>query len=173
MGGSEPSPSYSHIGSHTETTQIEFDPAVISYPQLLSVFFTIHNPHAVKSSTQYMSVIFPHDDEQEKLCREAKSELEAKTGRKVFTAIERHKPSDMTLAEGYHQKYDLRRCKRILAALNLRTDAELIDSSPAARLNGYIGGHGRYEDLLKEIDTFGLSDEAKAELERMLGRGHR
>ena len=47
---------------------------------------------------------------------------------------------------------------------------DLVDSTAAARLNGYVGGHGSREQLLKEIDDLGLSESGRETLEDLVGR---
>jgi peptide-methionine (S)-S-oxide reductase len=85
-GGTVPNPTYEAVCSgrtgHAEVTQVEFDPAVISYRDLLDVFFTIHDPTTLNQQggdvgTQYRSAIFYHSPEQERVARETIAQLEA------------------------------------------------------------------------------------------------
>ena len=84
-GGPRPIPTYDQVSSgatgHAEVVQITFDPAVISYRDLLDVFFTIHDPTTLNQQgndvgTQYRSVIFHHSPEQEAIAREAIAQLQ-------------------------------------------------------------------------------------------------
>lgn len=70
----------------------------------------------------------------------------------------------------YHQKYLLRQHREIHRALKL-SDKELISSIAATRLNGYCGGYGKLTDLENEIETFGLDENTKKELRKIVGRG--
>jgi peptide-methionine (S)-S-oxide reductase len=83
-GGRRPNPSYEQVCTgttgHAEVVQIDFDPAVISYRDLLDVYFTIHDPTTLDRQgndvgTQYRSEIFIHSAEQEKAARAKVDEL--------------------------------------------------------------------------------------------------
>ena len=79
-GGRRPNPTYQQVCSgatgHAEVVRIRFDPEVISYRQLLTVFFNIHDPTQLNRQgndvgTQYRSTIMPLDDDQERVARDA------------------------------------------------------------------------------------------------------
>ena len=83
-GGSVPNPTYKHVCTgetgHAEVVQVTFNPDVISYRDLLRVFFTIHDPTTLNRQgadvgTQYRSAIFTHNETQEKVAEEAIAEL--------------------------------------------------------------------------------------------------
>jgi peptide-methionine (S)-S-oxide reductase len=84
-GGSVQNPTYREVCSgttgHAEVVQITFDPQIISFKELLQVFFTIHNPTTLNRQgadvgTQYRSVIFYHTPEQKAVAQEVIAELE-------------------------------------------------------------------------------------------------
>lgn len=113
-GGDIPNPTYEQVCSgatnHAEAIQITFDPSLISYEQLLDVFFHTHNPTTLNrqggdAGTQYRSVIFYHSEEQHAAAERTKKRLdEAKEfGDPIVTEIV---PStSFYTAEQYHQKY--------------------------------------------------------------------
>jgi peptide-methionine (S)-S-oxide reductase len=114
IGGASPNPTYQQVCSgktgHVEVAEITFDPSVISYSELLHVFFTVHDPTTLNRQgndvgTQYRSVIFYMDEAQKKTAEEVIAEL---TADKVFkdpivTAVE--PASAFYVAEDYHQDY--------------------------------------------------------------------
>src|SRR5512141_2039089 len=111
-GGALPNPSYEKVcggtTGHAEVVRIEFDPAVISYREILEVFFVIHDPTQMNRQgndvgTQYRSVIFIHTDEQRRTADEVIGELQSHLSSKVVTEV---KPvPEYYRAETYHQEY--------------------------------------------------------------------
>lgn len=85
-GGTVKNPSYREVCTgrtgHAEVCQISYDPDVISYLELLEIFWQTHNPTTLNRQgndvgTQYRSVIFYHNEQQEKMAKEMKSRLDA------------------------------------------------------------------------------------------------
>ena len=113
-GGDTPAPTYREVcggrTGHAEVVEVEFDPGVIAYGDLLDVFFTIHDPtqldrQGADVGTQYRSVIFTHGPEQEQVARERIAALEAAGtwGGPIVTRVEPAPP--FFAAEEYHQDY--------------------------------------------------------------------
>ncbi len=114
MGGHVANPTYQQVCSgrtgHVEVAEITFDPNVISFGDLLHVFFTLHDPTTLNRQgndvgDQYRSAIFYRDERQKKTAEEVIAEL---TRDKVFadpivTAVE--PASTFYVAEDYHQDY--------------------------------------------------------------------
>jgi peptide-methionine (S)-S-oxide reductase len=113
-GGSHPKPSYQDVCTgatgHAEAVEVEFDPARISYDELLDVFWKSHDPTSKNRQgpdvgTQYRSAIFYHTDEQLRAARASKERLE-KSGRfKRPIATEIAPAAEFHRAEEYHQQY--------------------------------------------------------------------
>ena len=163
-GGTLENPTYHRLGDHTETIQIDYDPERIRYEKLLELFWSEHDPTGRAWSTQYKAVVFYHNDDQKRLAEEYRDRLAAKLKGRVHTeviAFSRFYP-----AEAYHQKYYLRQNRRLLQEMQryYPQDAELMNSTAAARVNGYLGRFGTIEDLKAGIDRLGLSEDAKQEL---------
>src|SRR3954469_22239889 len=111
-GGTMPNPSYDDVCTgetgHAEVIQVEFDPAVISYEKILEVFFEAHDPTTLNrqgadAGTQYRSVIFYHNEEQQKAAARAKIAAQALWPDPIVTEIAPLKK--FYAAEGYHQDY--------------------------------------------------------------------
>jgi len=114
IGGKGPNPSYEAVCAgttgHAEAVRVTFDPSVVSYEDLLEVFFAIHDPTQMNRQgndvgTQYRSAIFFHDAEQE---RTAKNVVARLTQDKVFPGpivTEIVPAAPFYVAEEYHQEY--------------------------------------------------------------------
>ena len=114
MGGPGPNPSYRDVCSgstgHVEVVQVTFDPAIITFREILEIFFVIHDPTTLNrqgndSGTQYRSVIFTHSDAQLETSRTLIAELAALGAfpDPVVTALE---PAvTFWPGEDYHQDY--------------------------------------------------------------------
>ena len=163
-GGSKDNPTYYNLGDHTETVQIDYDPTIISYEELLDVFWDSHNPARPSLSVQYKSIIFYHDGEQKRLALESKARREAELNATILTETVPY--SRFYLAEDYHQKYYLNNVpdlKKEMAAIYPDVN-DFVNSTAVARINGYVGGNGDIEILRQEIDGYGLSSAAKQRL---------
>jgi peptide-methionine (S)-S-oxide reductase len=173
-GGTKEEPTYRSLGDHTETIQIDYDPEKISYETLLDVFWDSHNPTVPVWSRQYMSAIFYHDENQKRLALVSMESREAKLDSKIYTEVTPF--SEFYLAEDYHQKYYLQgvsELKRDTRAVYPDTE-NFINSTAAARLNGFVSGYGSVETLKDNLNDFGLSPDGKEKLtEIVAGWGDR
>src|SRR5512142_3218607 len=113
-GGTVANPSYRDVCTgmtgHAEVVQVKFDPEVVSYRDLLNVFFGIHDPTTLNRQgadvgTQYRSAIFYHDDEQKATAEQVIKDLEGQHvwGKPVVTQVVPF--SVFYPAEDYHQEY--------------------------------------------------------------------
>jgi peptide-methionine (S)-S-oxide reductase len=113
-GGARVNPTYQQVCTgetgHAEVVQITFDPAVISYKDLLDVFFTIHDPTTLNrqgydAGTQYRSAIFYHSPEQQAIAAQAIKDL-GEGGVWDSPIVTQVEPLTVFYpAEGYHQDY--------------------------------------------------------------------
>jgi methionine-S-sulfoxide reductase len=170
-GGIESNPTYHSIGSHSETIQIDYDPQIVSYEELLDVFWAANSAYLSPSSRQYNSIIFYHDEEQKKLAQESYEKRRAERPSTIFTEIIPY--AEFNLAELYHQKYYLQVEQRLMkdALSNLDDFEGFMFSTTAARLNGYVGGYGDPAILEKELESYRLSDEGEKILRGIAEKG--
>ena len=111
-GGAEPDPTYEQVCAgatgHAEVVQIEFDPAVIDYHDLLEIFFTIHDPTTLNRQgndigTQYRSVVYHLSPQQQAVARKVMAEMAVVWDAPIVTELA---PAPVFYpAEAYHQDY--------------------------------------------------------------------
>jgi peptide-methionine (S)-S-oxide reductase len=113
-GGHVPNPTYEQVCSkntgHAEVVQVTFDPGVISYEEILKIFFTIHDPttpdrQGADVGPQYRSVIFYHSEKQRESAEKIMAEItsEGIWADPIVTQLE--PLQDFFVAEAYHQEY--------------------------------------------------------------------
>jgi peptide-methionine (S)-S-oxide reductase len=112
MGGHDPAPTYEEVcggnTGHAEVVRVEFDPSVISYHDILEIFFTIHDPTTLNRQgndvgTQYRSVIFFDSPEQEATARKVIAEMACVWDGPLVTEVQ--PVATWFRAEEYHQDY--------------------------------------------------------------------
>jgi len=119
-GGKYEMPTYEDVCSgktgHAEAIQIEYDPTIVSYDELLTVFWNNHNPTTINQQgpdvgEQYRSAVFYHNKEQEDAAKKLKDNLQdaalKRFGKEIVTQI--LPAPEFYKAEDYHQKY-LQKC---------------------------------------------------------------
>ncbi|HXF86300.1 MAG TPA: peptide-methionine (S)-S-oxide reductase MsrA [Anaerolineales bacterium] len=128
-GGHVANPTYRDVCTgmtgHAEAVQIRFDPNIVSYRDLLHVFFAIHDPTTLNRQgadvgTQYRSAIFYHDEEQKRIAEELIGELNAQKIWDKPIVTEVTKFDRFYVAEDYHQEYFVRNpyqpyCQAVIA----------------------------------------------------------
>jgi peptide-methionine (S)-S-oxide reductase len=128
-GGRAPNPTYEEVcmgtTGHAEVVQITFDPQIITFKDLLQVFFTIHDPTTLNRQgpdvgTQYRSAIFYHSPEQQQIAQEVIAELNAAKLWDDPIVTEVAPLTEFYSAEVYHQNYFARNpnqpyCRAIVA----------------------------------------------------------
>jgi peptide-methionine (S)-S-oxide reductase len=114
MGGEVDNPSYQDVCTgrtgHAEVVQVTFDPAVISFREVLEVFFTLHDPTTLNrqghdTGTQYRSVIFYHSPEQKQIAEQTIRDLTAEGLWEDPVVTQIAPASRFWIAEPYHQEY--------------------------------------------------------------------
>jgi peptide-methionine (S)-S-oxide reductase len=111
-GGNIPNPStdqvYTGTTGHAEVVKVMFDPSIISYDELVNVFFSLHDPTQLNRQgndvgTQYRSVIFYINENQKQVAETIASEVSPKYSKPIFTAIEPF--TTFYEAEDYHKNF--------------------------------------------------------------------
>jgi peptide-methionine (S)-S-oxide reductase len=111
-GGAMKNPTYEDVCTdttgHAEAVEVEYDPAKVSYEELLEIFWANHDPTTKNRQgpdigTQYRSVIFYHSPEQEAAAKASLQKAQARFRRPIVTEIA--PASEFYRAEEYHQQY--------------------------------------------------------------------
>ncbi|CAA9512732.1 MAG: Peptide-methionine (S)-S-oxide reductase MsrA [uncultured Sphingomonadaceae bacterium] len=119
IGGQVNNPTYKQVCAgntgHAEAVRVTFDPDVISYSEILDIFFATHDPTQLNRQgndvgTQYRSAVFPHSPSQEAEARAGIERTQAELGQRVATTIE--PLAEWYPAEDYHQEYFAREGSR-------------------------------------------------------------
>ena len=128
------------------------------------MFWDSHSPTGAAYSRQYASIIFVHSQAQQSVAEASAERASERLGQRIYTEIVPY--TRFYLAEDYHQKYTLRQSSvfyQEYARIYPTTDA-LIQSTAAARLNGYLGYYGAREQILADLPRLGLTQESQAAL---------
>ena len=135
IGGSKKSPTYEEVSSgrtgHTEAVQVKYDPAKVTYEQLLRHFWVNHDPTTIDAQfcdhgSQYKPAIFWHDEQQKRLAEASKAQWEKDKPFKAAIVTPILKATEFWPAEDYHQDYYKKN---------------------AVRYQFYVSGCGRYSRL--------------------------
>ena len=127
-GGTVERPSYQQVCAgttgHAEVVQVHYEPELISYSDLLAVFFTIHDPttpnrQGADTGTQYRSIVLYHDDEQKRIAEETIAQLQADgVWHRVVTQVvplETFWPAEAYHRDYYRRNPDQAYCRAVIA----------------------------------------------------------
>lgn len=118
-GGTMQNPTYQDVCTdetgHAEVVELTFDPAKVSYGQLVEAFYGLHNPTTLNRQgpdfgSQYRSVIFYHSPEQQQIARDVTQRVQSRVSKPIVTQIE--PATTFYRAEDYHQQYLAKRGQR-------------------------------------------------------------
>lgn len=148
-GGTTESPSYYQLGDHSEALQVDFDPALISYRQLLEEAFAAGGFGRKSPNRQYRSAVFYHTPEQQ-------SEAGA------AGIIEVEAAGVFTRAEDYHQKHYLQHGPEGREFLARVPSLEAFtDSTEAARANAIASGRLSQAEILALLPSLAVSPQTR------------
>jgi len=167
-GGSTENPTYENLADHIEVFQVDYDPSIITYEDILQIFWENHNPTNKVWSRQYMSAILFENEAQETAALESKEAVKEELQKKIYTEV--IALDTFYIAEDYHQKYYLKNRPELLTEIKAYYPkvSDLTDSTVAARMNGIVGGYGDPDLLRDEVDSYGLSKDARNLLEKIV-----
>ena len=160
------SPTYHNLGNHTEALEVDFDPTQISFKEIVDLFWESHNPVGSARSSQYKSAIWFADETQRAIIEASLPPLIGRYSKPLTTEI---LPLETFYnAEDYHQKYCLQRNGGLMKSfLAMYPNFQgFVDSTAAARLNGFAAGHGTRAMFDKEKESYGFSPDALATVYR-------
>ncbi|CAM6101706.1 unnamed protein product [Calypogeia fissa] len=144
-GGTKLIPDYRNIGDHAECVEVEYDSSTIRYEQLLDVFWSNHDPtqsfgQGPDVGEQYRSVILTQSEDETVLATLSKEREQIKLGPWAAVTTKVQPLSAFYPAEADHQKFELKRKITLLQLLGDWSEAELVTSTTAAKLNSYAAG---------------------------------
>ena len=116
-----------------------------------------------------MSAIFYNNDAQKRVALESLKRQQAERGKIATQVVPTTK---FTIAEDYHQKYYLRSDRVLMNELAKYhwSEKDFVNSTAAARLNAYVGGHGTAAELKTELKTLGLSEEGARHVQQLVSK---
>ena len=172
-GGTTENPTYRNLGDHIETIQIDYDPEKLTFEKLLEIFWNGHKPTRTVWKRQYTSALFFQTESEGELAKETRNRISSELDEKVHTEIiplER-----FYLAEMYHQKYHLQGYEELISEYRTiyPNFTDILNSTSAARVNGYIGGYGDSAKFENEFPILGLSEDKGAFLRKIINGNKR
>jgi len=166
-GGEHDSPTYSNLHDHSESIQLEFDPDVVSYQELVEVFFDNHMWATNSARRQYRNIAFYHNEEQKVAILDKINQLEASESVPVMTEVKA--VAAFYYAEDYHQKWELRKRGDLADLFRGWNNVDLINSYAATKLNAHVAHSLTAQQVLDEMKDFELTEQQKIDLQADLG----
>jgi hypothetical protein len=146
------------MGDHTEIIQIDYDPKIVSYEELLNLARAQGDFIGMPFSRQYRSVVLYHNEQQRKAAQRV--------------GIQQLEPfRKFTRAEDYHQKYYLQQSAVAKDFYKRYPDAKsFTDSTAATRANGIVGGYVDSARLKELVPDLGVTQKSESALYKMAGK---
>ncbi|KAL6531256.1 Peptide methionine sulfoxide reductase A5 [Orobanche hederae] len=140
-GGSKPNPEYRSLGDHAESVQVEYDPRILSFKELLDAFWSSHDSRQVFGQgpdvgNQYRSIIFTNGTEESRIAVLSKEREQTRSKNSVITT-QIQPLVTFYPGEPEHQKFELKRNPFLLQLIGNLPEEELERSNLATKLNGY------------------------------------
>jgi len=167
-GGDLTQPSYDNLGNHVEIFEVDYDPDLISYADLVELYFVFYDASMRPISQRVKPVIYYRTDEEYTMATKIKQVIEAQSEDGIFAVIE---PFEIFyLAEAKHQLSYLKQETSLYGEISqiFENDDQLILSILASKLNGFIPGYGNPEELAAIIEDSGLSQQSMHRIDEIL-----
>ena len=167
-GGDLTTPSYNNLGNHIEVFEVDYDPEVISYEQLVELYFVFYDATMRPISLRVKPVIYYRTEEVYNVASRIKQSIEAASSEGIFAVIE---PFDIFyLAENKHQLSYLKQESSLYDEITqiFQDEDQLLLSILASKLNGFIPGYGDPNELALILKDSGLSDPSLNRIETIL-----
>ena len=165
-GGKSTNPSYKVVDLHTEVVEIDYDPDLISYGQLIDIFFASHNETLRPYDQRVKSLIFYRNPEEYEIAKEKLQAIRDKTPEKesVFTELKAFEV--FYLAEPEHQNRSLKLETSLYGEVKqiFGSEDKIMLSILASKLNGFVYGYGTIEKAQELLEVSGLSQASKDRL---------
>lgn len=169
-GGSSINPSYTNLGLHTEVIEIDYDPEIISYSQLIDEFFNAHNETLRPYDQRVKSLIFYRDDEELEIAKvklnDARMAIDDEEN--VYTELKEF--SVFYIAEEKNQNRSLKTEISLYEEIRAKygSDEKVLLSVLASKLNGVVYGYGSVEEAENLLSKSALSEEAINRIRQIL-----
>ena len=136
----------------------------------MDIFWQSHKPGKSPWSNQYKAAVFYHNEEQKRLALKSRDQVAAVLKGTVHTEVIPF--TAFYLAEDYHQKYRLQQQRDLLQEFRTMYPnmEDLVNSTAAARVNGYLDGYGNLQEIEAHVGSLGLSPEGEKKLVDMVKR---
>lgn len=164
-GGTTPNPTYHDLEDHAEVLQLEFDPNEIRFTQLVEMFWHAHDPTRDCGRSQYRAILLCENQEQLEVAEASAKQIANRAGRPIHTEI---LCAPFYAAEAYHQKWQLRRRAHLFEDVlrHYEDEPAMLRSMAATKLNAYVAGNGTREQIARDLDRLGLTEQRARELQR-------
>lgn len=148
-----------------EAVQVDFDPSVVKFTDLLEVFWASHSPTSEVTDRLYQNAVFYHGVRQKEAAERSLAKIQAANKQVVTSTLE---PVNFRLAKDSDQKYYLRNDQRLWKELSQHypTSKGIQESAAAAKINGYLTGNSYKEEFRAFAKSLGLSAASQSYLEK-------
>jgi len=168
-GGEMENPTYRNLGNHAETIHVIYDPDIVSYADLLDVFWHNHSPSTQAYSKQYRSIAFYNSEKQQDIAEKYIENKETEEENNIYTEI--LPIENFTVAEDYHQKYLLKSNDLLYNRVRgiFDNEDEYVKSKLATKLSAYNSGFLSKDKMIQILRNHYKYVEYSERIEKIIG----